>query len=141
MLIGSRRSVRRVTNGIPLLYRGVVSKLNPQIPKYYHGTYPGAATAILRNGFKASHLESLHEFHNVGGHGVYTHHGKQPEYPSERFSVIKWSIILFCSVWVRRPHPLHVIVNLFASECPAGDSIIHVDVIVNLFAAPAACDC
>ena len=69
MLIGSRRSVRV----IPLLYRGLVSKLNPRIPKYYHGTYPGAAAAILRNGFKASHVESLHEFHNVGGHGVYTH--------------------------------------------------------------------
>ena len=58
---------------IPLLYRGLVSKLKPEIPKYYHGTYPGAATGILRNGFKASHLESFHEFHNVGGPGVYTH--------------------------------------------------------------------
>ena len=58
---------------IPLLYRGLVSKLKPEIPKYFHGTYPGAATGILRNGFKGSCVETLHEFHNGGGPGVYTY--------------------------------------------------------------------
>ena len=58
---------------IPLLYRGLVSKLKPEFTKYFHGTYPGAATGILRKGFKASSLEAFHEFHNAGGAGVYTH--------------------------------------------------------------------
>ena len=69
MLIGSRRSVRV----IPLLYRGLVSKLKPEFTKYFHGTYPGAATGILRKGFESSCEEALHEFHDVGGAGVYTH--------------------------------------------------------------------
>ena len=58
---------------IPLLYRGLVSKLKPEVPKYYHGTYPGAVTGILRNGFKASCNHHFHEFTNAGGAGVYTH--------------------------------------------------------------------
>ena len=58
---------------IPLPYCGLVSKLNSDMPKYYHGTYPGAAKGILRNGFKASHDHALHEFHDRGGPGVYTY--------------------------------------------------------------------
>ena len=58
---------------IPPLYRGLVVPVKPQSPKYYHGTYPGAATSILRNGFKGSRMETLHEFHDGGGPGVYTY--------------------------------------------------------------------
>ena len=58
---------------IPSLYRGFVVPVKPHIPKYYHGTYPGAVTGILRNGFKSSSVETLHEFHNGGGPGVYTY--------------------------------------------------------------------
>ena len=58
---------------IPPLYRGLVVPVKPQSPKYYHGSYPGAVTGILRKGFMGSRVETLHEFHDCGGPGVYTY--------------------------------------------------------------------
>ena len=57
---------------VPLVYRGVVSQMEVREPKCYHGTYPGAAIAILKHGFKNSSIPQLHEVTPKGGCGIYT---------------------------------------------------------------------
>ena len=120
MLIGSRRSVRRVTNGNSpsISRRGVETQ--PPDPKVLSRHLSGSRDSHFAQRFQGQPPGVASRI-SQGGRTWRLHApGKQPEYPSERFSVIKWSIILFCSVWVRRPHPLTLLlICLPASAQPA----------------------
>ena len=120
MFPGSRRSTRRVANGnSPSISRlGVETQArDPKVlsrhlsgsrDKHFAQRFQGQPPGVVSRISQCWRTWRLHV------------HGEQPEYPSERFSVIKWSIILFCSIWVRRPHPLTLLlICLPASAQPA----------------------
>ena len=120
MFPGSRRSVRRVANGnSPSISRlGVETQARDH--KVFSRHLSRSRDRHFAQGFQGELAGGVSRISQCWRTWRLHAQGKQAEYPSERFSVIKCSIILLCSMWVCRPHPLTLLlICLPASAQPA----------------------
>ena len=116
MFPGSRRSGRRVANGNSSSISRLGVETQAQDHKVFSRHLSRSRDRHVAKGFQGELAGDVSRISQCWRSWRLHAQGKQAEYPSERFSVMKWSIILLCSIWVRRHHPL----TLLLMCLPAG---------------------